>query len=102
MIRLTARTGRLFLELCSFVGELIIFCFRILTNLLVPPFFLRAFFSSIIQIGWLSLPVVGITSFFTGGALALQIYAGRARINAKEDVTSIVAIGMVREHEHDI
>ena len=76
MIRLTARTGRLFLEFCSFVGELIIFCFRILTNLLVPPFFLRAFFSSIIQIGWLSLPVVGITSFFTGGALALQIYAG--------------------------
>jgi phospholipid/cholesterol/gamma-HCH transport system permease protein len=97
MIRLTARTGRLFLELCSFVGELIIFCFRILTNLLVPPFFLRAFFSSIIQIGWLSLPVVGITSFFTGGALALQIYAGGARFNAEEVVPSIVAIGMVRE-----
>ena len=97
MIRLTARTGRLFLEFCSFVGDLIIFCFRILTNLLVPPFFLRAFFSSIIQIGWLSLPVVGITSFFTGGALALQIYAGGARFNAEEVVPSIVAIGMVRE-----
>ena len=58
---------------------------------------MRAFFSSLIQIGWLSLPVVGITSFFTGGALALQIYAGGARFNAEEVVPSIVAIGMVRE-----
>ncbi len=58
---------------------------------------MRALFSSLIQIGWLSLPVVGITSFFTGGALALQIYAGGARFNAEEVVPSIVAIGMVRE-----
>ena len=58
---------------------------------------MRAFLSSLVQIGWLSLPVVGITSFFTGGALALQIYAGGARFNAEEVVPSIVAIGMVRE-----
>jgi len=50
-----------------------------------------------LQIGWLSLPVVGMTAFFTGGALALQIYAGGARFNAEAVVPSIVAIGMVRE-----
>ena len=49
------------------------------------------------QIGWLSLPVVGLTAFFTGGALALQIYAGGARFSAEAVVPSIVAIGMVRE-----
>jgi phospholipid/cholesterol/gamma-HCH transport system permease protein len=49
------------------------------------------------QIGWLSLPVVGLTALFTGGALALQIYAGGARFNAEAVVPSIVAIGMVRE-----
>ena len=49
------------------------------------------------QIGWLSLPVVGLTAFFTGGALALQIYAGGARFSAEAVVPSIVAIGMARE-----
>ena len=34
---------------------------------------------------------------FTGGALALQIYAGGARFNAETVVPSIVAIGIVRE-----
>lgn len=49
------------------------------------------------QIGWFSLPVVGMTALFTGGALALQIYAGGARFSAESVVPSIVAIGMVRE-----
>ncbi|NKX72018.1 ABC transporter permease, partial [Rhodobacteraceae bacterium R_SAG1] len=44
-----------------------------------------------------SLPVVGLTAIFTGGALALQIYAGGARFNAEAVVPQIVAIGMVRE-----
>jgi phospholipid/cholesterol/gamma-HCH transport system permease protein len=55
------------------------------------------FFQALVQIGWLSLPVVGLTAFFTGGALALQIYAGGARFSAEAVVPSIVAIGMVRE-----
>jgi phospholipid/cholesterol/gamma-HCH transport system permease protein len=50
-----------------------------------------------LHIGWLSLPVVGLTALFTGGALALQIYAGGARFNAEAVVPQIVAIGMVRE-----
>ena len=40
---------------------------------------------------------MGLTTLFTGGALALQIYAGGARFNAESVVPSIVAIGMVRE-----
>ena len=49
------------------------------------------------QIGYFSLPVVGLTTIFTGGALALQIYAGGARFSAEAVVPQIVAIGMVRE-----
>jgi len=40
---------------------------------------------------------VGLTALFTGGALALQIYAGGARFNAEAIVPSIVSIGMARE-----
>jgi len=50
-----------------------------------------------IQIGWLSLPVVGLTALFTGAALALQIHSGGARFQATDVVPAVVAIGMVRE-----
>ncbi|MCL4676508.1 MAG: ABC transporter permease [Pararhodobacter sp.] len=62
-----------------------------------PPLHLRELLVQLVQIGWLSLPVVGLTALFTGGALALQIYAGSARFSAEFAVPSITAIGMVRE-----
>jgi phospholipid/cholesterol/gamma-HCH transport system permease protein len=62
-----------------------------------PPWYPGEFGRQLLRIGWFSLPVVGLTALFTGGALALQIYSGGARFNAESVVPSIVAIGMVRE-----
>ena len=50
-----------------------------------------------ISIGYFSLPVVGLTTLFTGMALALQIFEGTARFNAEGAVAQVVAIGMARE-----
>ena len=68
-----------------------------ISHLVRPPFYIKEFGHALLYIGYLSLPVVGLTALFTGGALALQIYAGGARFNAEAVVPSIVAIGMVRE-----
>ncbi|NNL17297.1 MAG: ABC transporter permease [Boseongicola sp.] len=68
-----------------------------ISHLARPPWYPREFGVQILQIGWNSLPVVGLTTIFTGGALALQIYAGGARFSAEAVVPQIVAIGMVRE-----
>ena len=43
------------------------------------------------------MPVVALTSFFTGGALALQIYYGGNQFNSETIVSSIVALGITRE-----
>ena len=48
-------------------------------------------------IGFLSLPVVGMTAAFTGAALALNIWTGGSRFNAEEAMPQIVAIGITRE-----
>lgn len=61
------------------------------------PFPARAILAQLLQIGWLSLPVVGLTALFTGAALALQIHSGGERFQASDVVPAIVAIGMVRE-----
>lgn len=92
-----AALGRLTLGALAAVGRAGIFAFATLGHLLRPPFYWREFGLALMQIGYFSLPVVGMTAFFTGGALALQIYAGGARFNAEEVVPSIVAIGMARE-----
>jgi phospholipid/cholesterol/gamma-HCH transport system permease protein len=79
------------------IGSIVLFAGTALSHLVRPPFYLKEFAQALIFIGYFSLPVVGLTALFTGGALALQIYAGGARFNAETVVPSIVAIGIVRE-----
>jgi phospholipid/cholesterol/gamma-HCH transport system permease protein len=96
-MKLLAAIGRSFLGLIAAIGRIAIFAGQTLGHLVRGPFYLRELAVSFLNIGWLSLPVVGLTSLFTGAALALQIYAGSARFNAEAVVPQIVAIGMVRE-----
>lgn len=92
-----AAIGRVVLMFLAAIGRVALFAGRTLTHFVQPPFYGREFAHALLHIGWLSLPVVGLTAIFTGGALALQIYAGGARFNAEAVVPQIVAIGMVRE-----
>jgi phospholipid/cholesterol/gamma-HCH transport system permease protein len=89
--------GRSTLSLLAAIGSVAIYAGRAVSHLLRPPFYPREFLWQLLHIGWLSLPVVGLTALFTGGALALQIYAGGSRFNAEAVVPQIVAIGIVRE-----
>ncbi len=89
--------GRLVLDVLSSIGRVTLFAGSTVSHMIRPPFYPREFLLAILNIGYLSLPVVGLTAFFTGGALALQIYSGGARFNAEAVVPQIVAIGMVRE-----
>ena len=97
MTHFLAMIGRWVLNMLAAIGRLAWFTLDTVRHIVTPPFYLRELGQQLLQIGWLSLPVVGMTAFFTGGALALQIYAGGARFNAEAVVPSIVAIGMVRE-----
>ncbi len=92
-----AAVGRGTLAILAAIGRITIFTLQTLGHMIRPPFYFKELFQAVMNIGYFSLPVVGLTTFFTGGALALQIYAGGARFNAESVVPSIVAIGMVRE-----
>lgn len=92
-----AAIGRVVLHGLASVGRVSRFAASAFSHIIRPPFYPREFANALMNIGWLSLPVIGLTSLFTGGALALQIYAGSARFNAEAVVPQIVAIGIVRE-----
>ncbi|WP_373454326.1 MlaE family ABC transporter permease [Cereibacter changlensis] len=97
MLRPVAALGRATLGALASIGRIALFAGAVIGHLFRPPFYPREVLHALMQIGWFSLPVVGMTALFTGGALALQIYSGGARFSAEAVVPSIVAIGMVRE-----
>ncbi len=92
-----AGLGRTTLSILAAIGRISIFAFQTLLHILRPPFYFKEFAHALVTIGYFSLPVVGLTALFTGGALALQIFAGGARFSAESVVPQIVAIGIVRE-----
>lgn len=89
-----AALGRVTLRVVRGVGQVTIFAAR---GLAAPGFHPALLARQLLRIGWLSLPVVGLTALFTGAALALQINSGGERFQAGDVVPAIVAIGMVRE-----
>lgn len=91
------RIGQQVIGLTRMIGSVTLFALDTVSHVFRPPFYGREFALALLQIGWLSLPVVGMTALFTGGALALQIYSGGARFSAETVVPSIVAIGITRE-----
>lgn len=92
-----ATIGALVIGLFAAVGRLTLFAWRTIVRALAPPYYPLRLFEQLLQIGWYSLPVVGMTAIFTGAALAQQIYTGGSRLNATSAVPAIVMIGIVRE-----
>jgi phospholipid/cholesterol/gamma-HCH transport system permease protein len=92
-----ASIGRLFLSFLAEVGRLTTFTVNAVTAVVRPPAYWRLLMQQIMRIGWFSLPVVGLTAFFTGGVLALQIYNGAARYGAESFVPVVVLVGITRE-----
>jgi len=62
-----------------------------------PPFEIREWMRQMVRLGWDSIPVVFLTSMFTGMVLALQTFNGFQRVHAENFVGSVVALAMLRE-----
>jgi len=89
--------GRFVLEFFAASGRLSLFTWHSTAAVFAPPVYLREIIRQVIFIGYFSLPVVALTSFFTGGVLALQIYYGGNQLNSEAIVSTIVALGITRE-----
>ena len=62
-----------------------------------PPYDVPEWFRQMLRVGVNSVPVVFLTTLFTGMVLALQTYNGFARFNAQSLVGSVVALSLMRE-----
>ncbi len=89
--------GALTLNFFAMIGNVMIFAVTAVYNALTPPFYPKAILRNLISIGYYSLPLVGMTAFFTGAVLALQSYTGFSRFNAESSIASVVVISITRE-----
>ncbi len=81
-----ANAGRL----AWFTGEAVSHCVR-------RPIYIRQIGRQFIDIGYYSLPVVGLTALFTGMVLALQSHSGFSRFDASSAIPTVVVLSITRE-----
>ena len=92
-----ATVGRAALGTCRDAGRLALFALEGLSHVFRPPFYFRAFFRAMLDIGYFSLPVVALTAVFTGMVLALQSSTGLSRFSADSAIASLVVLSVTRE-----
>ena len=97
MIGFLASIGALFIAFLATAGRLAGFAVQALATAVTPPYYPRLILRQILDIGYFSLPVVGLTAVFTGMVLALQSYTGFSRFNAESAVATVVVLSVTRE-----
>ena len=81
------------LELGSFTR----FVAKSVYNCFVPPFYFKLFFNQFLNMGFYSVPVVGLTTLFAGMVIAIQTYSGFSKFGAESAVATVVLISVTRE-----
>jgi phospholipid/cholesterol/gamma-HCH transport system permease protein len=89
--------GAVLIGFLATAGRLTQFAGRTVASAAAPPFYVRAVLRQMLDIGYFSLPVVGLTALFTGMVLALQSYTGFSRFSAEGAVATVVVLSMTRE-----
>ncbi|MEX0814121.1 MAG: ABC transporter permease [Dongiaceae bacterium] len=97
MTALLQPIGRALLSALATAGRLFLFTAQALSHCVRPPFYPRLIGRQMIEIGYYSLPVVGLTAIFTGMVLALQSFTGFTRFNAESAIPNVVVISITRE-----
>lgn len=62
-----------------------------------PPYDVKEILRQMVRLGVDSIPVVFLTTMFTGMVLALQTFSGFQRVHAEQFVASVVSLAMLRE-----
>lgn len=92
-----AAVGRYFIGLVVPVGRMSIFCVKSVALGILPPYYFLITARQFFEMWFFSLPIVGMTALFTGGALVLQdTLVGGGKV-AAHFMAGIVTVAIVRE-----
>ncbi len=89
--------GRMTLSFFQSMGDLVLFTAQIIAHLFKAPFYLRQTLNMAIEIGFYSLPVVALTTVFSGMVIAIQTYEAISKFSAEGAVSMVVLVAVTRE-----
>lgn len=96
-MRVLEQVGSWTLGVCEALGRCLVFLGRTFQKGVLPPYYGSQIGHQMMQVGFDSLPVIGLTSFFTGAVLALQSYTGFSRFSAESALPMLVVLCITRE-----
>ena len=89
--------GRALLSFFQKAGHFSLFALTAISHIVRPPFYAPTVGRLFLDIGFYSLPVVGLTAAFSGMVLALQSYSGFSSFNSESTIAAIVVLSITRE-----
>lgn len=89
--------GRVITRFLRSAGRLTLFILDVVHQLFIPPFYGKEFLRLLIEIGFYSLPVVALTTLFSGMVIAIQTFSGFSSMSAEGAVAMVVLISVTRE-----
>jgi phospholipid/cholesterol/gamma-HCH transport system permease protein len=85
------------MEIFTEIGQIAQFTLRFFKELFNPPFEIKEFIKQCYNIGYKSLPLVGITGFIMGLVLTLQSRPTLAQFGAESWLPGMVALSLIKE-----
>ncbi|AAW71205.1 ABC transporter permease [Wolbachia endosymbiont of Brugia malayi] len=89
--------GRCFIKLLLRLGSAFIFFIQSLYHCFVPPYYLGNIAKQIIEIGFFSLPIVGLTGIFIGAVIVLQSSLSGPLISPEQIIPKLVTVTIIKE-----
>lgn len=97
MVTFLSSIGSYSLRFLAAIGRIFLFCIQAVYAAIRPPYYGAQIHRQLIDMGYYSLPVVGLTAMFTGMVLALQSYTGFSRFSAQGAIATVVVLSITRE-----
>ena len=97
ILNICQNLGSRTLNFSNSIGKFSLFVIKALIGIIRPPYDLKMIMQQMVNIGFYSLPVVGMTAIFSGAVLALQSYTGFSRFSAESSIATVVVLSVTRE-----
>ena len=97
ILNILSSIGKLLITFLENIGKITLFLFTSFFWCFKPPIYFKQLYLQILDIGFYSLPVVGLTTFFSGMVLALQTFSGFENLNSESTIARIVLTSILRE-----
>lgn len=97
LLNIANSIGKRTISLAQNIGHFSLFSVAAISSIIRPPVYFSLIIKQILFIGFYSLPVVAMTTFFSGAVLALQSYTGFSRFSAESSIATVVVLSLTRE-----